>query len=199
MPRSGRAPLALVIMTAAIALAASGLMPIALSAVCGAVLMLVTRCLTWKDATDALSVQVILIVVTSLALSHALTQTEGTLYLADVFLAVTTGATPAVTLSGLMLLMAVITNVVSNTAAAVIGTPVAVAIANGLGLPAEAFVLAVLFGANMSYATPMAYQTNLLVMSAGAYTFGDFVRIGVPLTLLMWAVLSFLLPAMYGF
>ena len=65
----------------------------------------------------------------------------------------------------------------SNNAAAVIGTPVAMSIANGLGLPAEAFVLAVLFGANMSYATPMAYKTNLLVMNAGGYTFGDFVRI----------------------
>ncbi|HEY5701624.1 MAG TPA: SLC13 family permease, partial [Gammaproteobacteria bacterium] len=67
------------------------------------------------------------------------------------------------------------------------------------GLPPEPFVLAVLFGANMSYATPMAYQTNLLVMTAGNYKFSDFVRIGVPLTVIMWLSFSWLLPMLYGF
>ena len=67
-----------------------------------------------------------------------------------------------------------------------------------MGQPAEPFVLAVLFGANMSYATPMAYKTNLLVMNAGKYTFNDFLRTGVPLLLIMWITLSWLLPAIYG-
>ena len=107
--------------------------------------------------------------------------------------------TPKMILSGLILLMAVLTNIVSNNAAAVIGTPIAISIAEGLNLPPEAFVLAVLFGANMSYATPMAYKTNLLVMNAGNYTFGDFLRVGIPLTVIMWLVLSWLLPALYGF
>jgi di/tricarboxylate transporter len=66
-----------------------------------------------------------------------------------------------------------------------------------LQLPAEPFVLAVLFGANMSYATPMAYQTNLLVMSAGNYKFSDFVRVGLPLIFIMWAAYSWLLPVLY--
>ena len=70
--------------------------------------------------------------------------------------------------------------------------------ARQLGLPLEPFVLAVLFGANMSYATPIAYKTNLLIMNAGGYQFGDFVRVGVPLTFLMWGVFSWLLPALYG-
>ena len=93
--------------------------------------------------------------------------------------------------------MALLTNVVSNNAAAVIGTPIAIQIAQALGQPPEAFILAVLFGANLSFATPMAYQTNLLVMNAGGYTFSDFVKVGVPLTILMWITLSFLLPALY--
>jgi di/tricarboxylate transporter len=80
----------------------------------------------------------------------------------------------------------------------VIGTPIAIGIAQQLALPAEPFVLAVLFGANMSYATPMAYKTNLLVMSAGGYQFNDFLRVGIPLTLIVWLALSWLLPAMYG-
>jgi di/tricarboxylate transporter len=179
--------------------AATGLLQIAISAVAGALLMLLFRCLAWRDVSNALSTSVIMIVVVSLALGMALSKTGATVWLADLYLALTAGLSPTIILSGLILLMAVLTNIISNNAAAVIGTPVAISIANGLGLPAEAFVLAVLFGANMSYATPMAYKTNLLVMNAGGYSFGDFVRIGLPLTLIMWLALSFLLPRLYGF
>lgn len=199
LPHTRRAPLALTIMAGVILVAALGIVPIPISAVCGVLLMIVTRCISWSDAAKALSSQVILIVVASLALGSALLKTGGADYLAQVFLAVTSGGSPAMLLSGLMLVMAVMTNIVSNNAAAVIGTPIAVNIAHQLGLPAEPFVLAVLFGANMSYATPMAYKTNLLVMNAGGYRFMDFVKIGIPLTVIIWLVLSFLLPKMYGF
>jgi di/tricarboxylate transporter len=97
-----------------------------------------------------------------------------------------------------MLLMGILTNIVSNNAAAVIGTPIAISIAAQMRQPPEPYVLAVLFGANLSYATPMAYKTNLLIMNAGKYTFNDFIRIGVPLLLIMWIVLSCLLPIIYG-
>jgi len=199
LPSTSKAPLALSIMGLVIVSAATGLLPIAVSAVAGALLMLLSGGLAWRDVGNALSSAVIMIVVVSLALGMALTRTGATAWLADVYLALTAGLAPHLVLSGLILLMAVLTNIVSNNAAAVIGTPVAISIANGLGLPAEAFVLAVLFGANMSYATPMAYKTNLLVMNAGGYTFGDFVRIGLPLTLVMWLALSWLLPRLYGF
>ena len=117
---------------------------------------------------------------------------------AGVFVAASAGASPRVLLSGLMLMMAVMTNIVSNNAAAVIGTPIAIGIAHQIGMPEEPFVLAVLFGANMSYATPIAYKTNLLVMSAGGYQFTDFMRVGVPLTLIMWLAFTWLLPWLYG-
>jgi di/tricarboxylate transporter len=199
LPSTEKAPLALLIMALVIVSAAIGLLPIAVSAVAGALLMLLTGGLAWRDIGNALSSSVIMIVVVSLALGTAMTQTGATVWLADLYLALTAGLAPQMILSGLILLMALMTNIVSNNAAAVIGTPVAISIANGLGLPAEAFVLAVLFGANMSYATPMAYKTNLLVMNAGGYSFGDFVRIGLPLTLIMWLALSWLLPRLYGF
>ena len=199
LPHTSRAWMALTIMIGIVSLAALGVMPIAVSAVCGALLLIVSGCLSWKDAANALSTQVILIVVASLAMGTALQVTGGTDYLTALFLAATQGTSPRVVLSALMLLMTIMTNIVSNNAAAVIGTPIAVGIATQLDLPPEPFVLAVLFGANMSYATPMAYKTNLLVMNAGGYTFGDFVRIGVPLTILMWLVLSWILPSMYGF
>jgi len=90
------------------------------------------------------------------------------------------------------------TNFVSNNAAAAIGTPLAVEIARSLGLPAEPYVLAVLFGCNLCYLTPMGYQTNLLVMNAGGYRFTDFTRVGAPLFVIMWAGLSVLLAVRYG-
>ncbi len=198
LPHTDKALTALAIMAGIVIVPAFGLAPIAISAVCGVLLMLVTRCLSWQQASLALSTQVILIVVASLALGSALLETGGAEYLAQVFVAITAGASPAVILSGLMLLMAILTNIVSNNAAAVMGTPIAISIAQQLHLDPEPFVMAVLFGANMSYATPMAYKTNLLVMSAGGYTFMDFVRVGVPLTIIVWLGLSFLLPMMYG-
>ena len=96
-----------------------------------------------------------------------------------------------------MLLMTIMTNVVSNNAAAVIGTPISISIAQQIGAPIEPFILAVIFGANMSFATPIGYQTNLLIMSAGGYRFTDFLRVGIPLTVIMWAVFSLTLPILY--
>ena len=199
LPHSHRAPRALWIMGGVVAAAALGIMPIAISAMCGALLMLFTNCLGWRDVQRALSAQVVLIVVASLALGNALISTGATDYLASSFLQITDGMSTRALFAGLVLLMAILTNIVSNNAAAVIGTPIAVSIAQQLGLPPEAFVLAVLFGANMSFATPMAYQTNLLVMNAGSYSFKDFVRVGVPLIILLWLTISWLLPWMYGF
>ena len=198
LPRTRKAPLALAIMIGIVALAAFGVMPIESSALLGAMLLIFTRCLTWRDVTGALSAQVILIIVATQALGFALMRTGGADWQAMVFLAVTFGAPPWLVLTALMGLMAVLTNIVSNNAAAVIGTPIAISIAMELGMPLEPFVLAVLFGANLSFATPMAYKTNLLVMNAGGYTFNDFVRVGIPLTLLMWAALSAILILAYG-
>lgn len=197
LPHSDKAHVALGIMASIIFFAALGILPISVSALCGVILMLITRCMSWRDASLALSTQVVLIVVASLALGEALLLTGGADYLAQSFVAVFSGAPPVVILSGLMLLLAILTNVVSNNAAAVIGTPIAISVASQLQLSPEPFVIAVLFGANMSYATPVAYKTNLLVMNAGGYQFSDFVRIGGPLVILMWIVLSFVVPMLH--
>ncbi|MGB0845712.1 MAG: SLC13 family permease [Thiolinea sp.] len=197
LPTSKKAPLALGIMAAVIIVAASGLMTIAVSAVVGVLAMLMLRCLSWSDVSRSLSVPVIMIVVSSLALGKALSVTGSSDYIATQFVSLTSGAPAMIVLSGLILLMAVFTNVVSNNAAAVIGTPIAISIAAQLGVRPEPFVLAVLFGANMSYATPMAYKTNLLIMSAGNYRFSDFLRVGIPLTVIMWLAYSLILPLFY--
>lgn len=198
VPHTSRAPLAMAIMIGIVGASAFGVLPIAISAPCGALLMILTGCLGWRDATSALSAPVILIVVASLALGMALLKTGGAEYLATIFVFAAGDASPTVVISGLMLLMGILTNIVSNNAAAVIGTPIAVSIASQMGQPPEPYVLAVLFGANMSYATPMAYKTNLLVMNAGHYTFSDFLRVGGPLLIIMWIALTFILPLIYG-
>lgn len=197
LPHSEKAPVALMIMALIVLVSALGILPISLSAVAGALAMILFGCITWRDVGRALSAQIVLIIVTSLALGSALIQTGGVEFVATVFLDLTYGAQPMIVLSALILLMAILTNVVSNNAAAVIGTPVAISIATALEQNAEPFVLAVLFGANLSYVTPMSYQTNLLVMSAGGYKFSDFVRVGLPLAVLMWLVYSFLLVYLY--
>ncbi len=198
LPISRKAPLALIIMSGIVVTAALGILPIAVSASFGALLMILFGCLGWKDATSALSVQVILIVVASLALGVALLKTGGADYLALLFMSLAGSSSPAFVISGLILLMAILTNIVSNNASAVIGTPIAISIAAQMGQPAEPFVLAVLFGSNLSYATPMAYKTNLLIMSAGEYTFNDFLKVGIPLVLILWLSYSWLLGTIYG-
>jgi len=197
LPHTSKAPLALLVMVSVVTLAALGVLPIESAALLGVMVLIGTGCLKWRDASNALNVQVILIIVASLALGSALMRTGGADWLARIFLAVTWGAPGWLVLSGLMLLMAILTNIVSNNAAAVIGTPIAISIAMELGLPLEPFVLAVLFGANLSFVTPMAYKTNLLVMNAGGYKFNDFVKVGLPLTVLMWVSLSAILSVSY--
>ena len=197
LPRKNQADRSLVIIALVILAAALGFLPISVSALIGVGLMLATRCLNWTDAAGALSTQVIIVVVASLALGLALTETGGALYIAQVLTASVQDFPIPIVLSTLMLVMAILTNTVSNSAAGIIGTPIAIEMALQLGTPPEPFVLAVIFGVNMSYATPFGYQTNLLLLSAGGYKFSDFMRAGIPLVLLMWIGFSVVLSLLY--
>ncbi len=197
LPHTHRAKRALAVMGFVVLAAALGVLPISVSAIVGLGLMIATGCLNWREAANALSIPIVMIIVTSLALGKALMGTGMATYLAFSFVGVASALPTPLILSAFMLLMILMTNVVSNNAAAVIGTPIAIAIAAQLGVSAEPFILAVLFGANMSFATPYGYQTNLLILSAGGYKFSDFLRVGIPLTLIMWVGFSLILPFMY--
>jgi di/tricarboxylate transporter len=198
LPQKHKSKRALTVMGGVILAAALGLMPISVSAIIGVGCLLLLGCLTWHDAGQALSTRVIMIVVASLALGKALVATNMASYLAGSFVTLSQGLPVPLILSLFMLIISIMTNIVSNNAAAVIGTPIAIAIATQLNVDPEPFVLAVLFGANMSYATPFGYQTNLLILSAGGYKFSDFLRVGIPLTLIMWLGFSMVLPTLYG-
>jgi di/tricarboxylate transporter len=198
VPRQSKSALALATMAAVVLLAATQTLPIALAALAGVLFLIATRCLSWQDVTQSLSAKVVLLVAASLALGQALEITHATAWLGQQLAVLASGLRPAWVLVLLMGLMGLLTNFVSNNAAAAIGTPLGVALARSLGVAPEPFVLAVLFGCNLSYLTPMGYQTNLLVMNAGGYRFSDFLRVGTPLFLIMWAGLSYGLMLRYG-
>ena len=197
VPRTKKAPLAMALMVGVVALAAIGFLPIIASALLGVGLMLISRCLTWSEAWGAIDSRLVLVIVASLALGTALAGTGAAAFIAHGFVELTRGLPAPLVLSGLLLITALLTEVVTNNAIAVVATPIAMSVAAELGLPVLPFVLAVLFGANMSYLTPIGYQTNLLVMSAGGYQFTDFFRAGLPLQLILWISLSFILPMIY--
>ena len=198
LPRQDKAGFALFTMAAVVLLAATRTLPISLAALGGVLFLLASRCLSLQDVTRSLSIKVVLLVASSLALGDALDVTGATAWLAQLLADAAGSLSSAWVLALLMAMMGFVTNFVSNNAAAAIGTPLAVEFARSLGVPPEPFVLAVLFGCNLSFVTPMGYQTNLLVMNAGGYRFGDFVRVGAPLFVLMWAGLSYGLVLRYA-
>ena len=197
LPRTRKAPVAIVIMACVVLLAALRILPISMSSLVGVVALLLTGCLKFEGLGRGISAEVVLIVVASLALGRALTTTGGAEILAGAFLAVASGLSTQAMLAAVMIFLGILTNFVSNNAAAAVGTPVALAIAQQIGAPPEAFVLAAIVGCNLSFATPMGYQTNVLIMQPGGYVFSDFVRVGGPLVLLMIVAFSVELAAAY--
>ncbi|MFN2100852.1 SLC13 family permease [Altererythrobacter sp. MF3-039] len=197
LPRRSKALLAAVIMGVAVGLASIGIFPIAIAALAGAILMFVTGCVKFDRVGRALSGQVIVLVAASIAIGRIIDESGAAEWLGMALSMGLQYLPPAFVLAAIMAFVTVLTNFASNATAATVGTPIAFAIASQLGLPAEPLVLAVLFGCNLCYATPIAYQTNMLIMSEGSYVFKDYIRTGVPLVLLMVATLSVLLVITY--
>lgn len=198
MPRAAKAPLALAIFAGVVAGAALHILPIAIAALAGAIAMLATGCVRFERLGRALSGEVIVLVAASIALGRALLETGAANWMGGGLALILQGLPPAAILAAMMAFAALLTNFSSNTAAAAVGTPIAISLAQQVGAPPEPLVLAVLFGCNLCFATPIAYQTNILIMSAGGYQFRDYVRAGLPLVLLMIVTLSTLLVWKYS-
>ncbi|MEB3415102.1 SLC13 family permease [Alteriqipengyuania sp. WL0013] len=198
MPRKSKALLSAVIMGVAVFTASTGIFPIAISALAGAILMFLTGCVKFDRVGRALSGQVIVLIAASIAIGRIILDSGAAGWLGEVLSAGLQYLPPAGIIAAIMLFVTMLTNFASNATAATVGTPIAFAIAAQLNLPAEPLVLAVLFGCNLCYATPIAYQTNMLIMGEGSYVFADYIRTGVPLVLIMVASLSVLLALSYG-
>lgn len=181
-----------------VATAATGLLPTVIAATSGAVLMILGNCLNIRQAARAVDRRIILIVASALAMGTAMNATGGAQFLASNLLITLEGYSTSIILSAFFLLIAILTNILSNNATAVLFTPIAVSVANGLNVDPMPFIVAVIFAANCSFATPMGYQTNLLVMGPGHYKFRDFMRIGIPLIFILWITYSLFAPWYYN-
>lgn len=198
LPRPFHARRAAAIFLGVIALAATGIVPIVISSFIGAGLMIASGALNLRQASRAIDRKIVLLVAAALALGNALQLTGGAEFIADQLLAATRGAPAPVILSLFFLIVAGFTNVLSNNACAVLFTPIGIGMAQQLGVSPHVFAIAVVMAANCSFASPVGYQTNLLVMGPGHYRFIDFLKAGTPLIIVLWIAFSLFAPWYYG-
>jgi len=194
-----KAPIAVAVFAAMIVVASTGLASILVASLAAAFLLLVTGCLTLREAYASLDVKVLLLIIGTLALGAALDGTGAAQLYADAFLSLFRGASPQVVLGAIIVFTSLLSHVLSNNATAVLLLPVALATAAGLGVDARPFIIAVCFGASASFASPIGYQTNLMVYGPGSYRFADFARVGLPLDAIVWVGATLFIPLLWPF
>ncbi|WP_251929658.1 SLC13 family permease [Salinibacter ruber] len=183
--RSGRAPIALGLTGTMVLAAATGLAPIVTAAFLAALLMILAGCIRPAEAQRALNVQVLVVIAAALGIGKAIETTGLATAAAQGVLSVAEPFGPVTVLVALYLLTNLLTEIITNNAAAVLMLPVAMAAASSLGAPPVAFGVLVAVAASASFLTPIGYQTNLMVMAPGGYRFSDYARVGWPVTLLV--------------
>lgn len=191
---SKHAPIAVAALFVAVGLATLNLLPIAGGAFLAAVFVMLTGCIKVKDAYRSLQGGTLLLIYAMLAISIAMEKTGALKLIIDNIMLVVHGMPPIMILSIIYLITSFTTEFFSNNAAAVMITPIAVGLAQEMGVDPRAFAAAIMFGASASFATPIGYQTNTLVYHAGGYQFKDFLRVGLPMNLLMWIAASIVIP-----
>ncbi len=190
---------ALLIVFAVVASAALGVFPIVVGSVAGAALLIVTGCVTLEEAYAAIEWRIIFLLAGVLTLGTALENTGAAGLLSGALLSAVGEWGPVAVVSGLFLMTGLLTNVMSNNASAALLAPVAIATADSLGVGARPLLMAVTFAASLSFMTPVGYQTNTLISGPGQYRFGDFLRVGTPLSVILWLLCSLLIPVFWPF
>jgi di/tricarboxylate transporter len=180
--------LATVIFAAAIIVIALDLVAPATALVAGAVVMVLTGLITPTDVYKSIDMPLIVLLAALLPLGHALETSGGSNLMADGLLATAGALSPAATLAVLMGGTMLLSNVINNAAAAVLAAPIAIGLAQGLDASADPFLMAVAIGASSAFLTPIGHQSNTLVMAPGGYRFGDYWRMGLPLSIIVVAV-----------
>ena len=197
--RRDKAPIAIIATLAVMVLAAAGVMPIEGLAIIGAVTVLATRCLDVEDAYKAVDWKILSLIFGMLAISIAMDKVGLVRLLVENTMSLLPWAGPLLMLSFIYLFTSLLTEMLSNNAVAVLVTPIAIGVAQHLGVDPRAFVVAVMFAASASFATPIGYQTNTYVYGIGGYRFADFVKIGVPLNVLCFVVAMVVIPLVWPF
>jgi di/tricarboxylate transporter len=196
-PRHDRAWLSWGILLALVGLAACGIMTMLNAALVGAFLMILSGCCSVGQAQKAVDVPVILTIAASFALGGALEQTGAASYLAGTVFNLSDGNT-LLALLLVYLVVSVLTEVITNNAAAVLIVPVVLSLTSAMGVDSEPFIIAVMMAASASFATPLGYQTNMMVFGPGGYRFGDFVRVGLPMNVFIGLITVGVISLVYG-
>lgn len=197
--RKDKAVAALVIMLAIVTLAAFNVISIMVAAIIGAVAMVLTRCVKIEEAYSAIDWKVIFLLGGIIPLGLALEQNGAVLWLADRVLQPLLAYGPTALLAATYIIAAVLTEAMSNNAAAAILAPIAISLAGLINADPRPFLVAITFAASTSFATPVGYQTNTMVYSPGGYRFTDFARIGVPLNILFCILAILVIPLIWPF
>ena len=192
--RRGKAPIAIVALVSVMGLAALGVLPISALALIAATSVVALGCLDHQEAYRAIRWDILMLIFGMLALGTAMEKTGAASLLVGHLAGLTGGMGPLAVLAVLYLVTSFLTEIMSNNAAAILLTPIAIGLGSQLGIDPRPFVVAVMFAASASFATPIGYQTNTLVYSAGGYKFSDFLKIGVPLNLVMFAASMIVIP-----
>jgi di/tricarboxylate transporter len=182
-----------------VALSALGVISILKAAVLAAMVLLLTRCVTVVEARRSIELNVLIVIASALGISRALEATGAAGFLAHYLIGAAEGMGPVGLLAAIYLITTVATEVITNNAAAALIFPIAVATAAQAGLDPKPFAIAIAIAASASFATPIGYQTNLMVYGPGGYRFRDFLKIGIPLNLLFLIVTVVIVPMVWKF
>ena len=197
--RSRRALLSVGIVAAVVAIAALRILPIEIASLLGAAAMAIFRCVPLDRLYRSVEMRVLVLLAAMLPLGLALQNSGAAGKVVDAALQVLPGNDPWLALIVIYGITALMTEFVTNNATAVLMTPIAIALAVKLGVSPAPFLVAVAFAASTSFSTPIGYQTNTMVYGAGGYVFADFLRVGIPLNLLFWAVSAWAIPKLFPF
>ncbi len=183
--RRRQAPIAILALLGIVGMAALGVMSIGLLALIGVALILVLRCIDADEAWGSIDGAILVLIFAMLVIGAGLDQTGAVELLVTWLTPLLEGMPPLLTLAMIYLVASVLTEIVTNNAVAVVLTPLVISLASELGVAPLPFVVAVMFAASASFATPIGYQTNTLVYGAGNYRFTDFLKIGVPMNIIV--------------
>ena len=197
--RRDKAPLAIGILATVVLLAALEVQPMAFMALAGAAAMILTGCLPLRLAYAAIDSTVVVLIAGTLAMGLAMDKSGAIDWIAGQVVTLLGAHGPRVVLGGLFLVAVVVNALISNNAVAVLFTPLAIRIAGQLGVAPEPFIFGLLFAASCDFSTPIGYQTNLLVYGPGGYRFLDYMRAGIPLTLVLFVVAMIIVPWFWPF
>ncbi len=195
--RRDKAWIALVVLGSIVLLAALNVLPIVALALMGATAVIALGCLDHQEAYESIRWDILVLIFGMLAVGAALEKTGAIKVLVDTMAMPLGDMGPLVLLAGVYFITSALTEFMSNNAAAVLLTPLAIGLADALGIDARPYVVAVMFAASASFATPIGYQTNTLVYTAGGYKFGDFTRFGLPLNIIMLGVAVIVIPVFW--